>query len=88
MVVNQSHAVASRSTCLFVELREAFELFDIDGDGKITTDELGTVMKSLGMNPSQDELREMIKEVDIDGKNCFCNLRDTHACDVQIPNYR
>jgi len=51
-----------------VELREAFGLFDIDGDGKITTDELGTVMKSLGMNPSADQLRDMIDEVDIDGQ--------------------
>lgn len=51
-----------------VELREAFCLFDIDGDGKITTDELGTVMKSLGMEPSDDQLREMIDEVDIDGR--------------------
>jgi len=51
-----------------VELKEAFCLFDIDGDGKITTDELGTVMKSLGMNPSADQLREMIDEVDIDGQ--------------------
>jgi len=52
-----------------VELREAFCLFDIDGDGKITRDELGTVMKSLGMNPSDDQLREMIDEVDIDGQS-------------------
>jgi len=53
------------------ELREAFCLFDIDGDGKITTDELGTVMKSLGMNPSADQLREMIDEVDIDGQSAL-----------------
>lgn len=51
------------------ELRDAFGLFDIDGDGKITTDELGTVMKSLGMDPSADQLREMINEVDIDGQS-------------------
>ena len=52
-----------------IELREAFGLFDIDGDGKITTDELGTVMKSLGMNPSASQLRDMIDEVDIDGQS-------------------
>ena len=54
---------------MIAELRDAFCLFDIDGDGKITTDELGTVMKSLGMNPSADQLREMIDEVDIDGQS-------------------
>ena len=30
------------------EFKEAFSLFDKDGDGTITTKELGTVMRSLG----------------------------------------
>ena len=30
------------------EFKEAFKLFDKDGDGTITIEELGTVMKSLG----------------------------------------
>jgi calmodulin len=41
-------------------------LFDKDGDGKITTKELGTVMRSLGQNPSESELTDMINEVDVD----------------------
>ena len=52
---------------LFVEFREAFSLFDKDGDGTITTKELGTVMRSLGQNPTEEELQEMINEVDVDG---------------------
>ncbi|KAI1811359.1 putative calmodulin [Poronia punctata] len=32
--------------------------------GVITKDELGTVMRSLGQNPSQAELEDMINEVD------------------------
>ena len=43
-------------------------MFDRDGDGTITTSELGTVMKNLGQNPSQEELKQMISEVDEDGK--------------------
>jgi len=35
------------------EFKEAFSLFDKDGDGHITTKELGTVMRSLGQNPSE-----------------------------------
>ena len=52
----------------FKEFREAFSLFDKDGDETITTKELGTVMRSLGQNPTESELQEMIQEVDVDGK--------------------
>ena len=49
------------------EFKEAFSLFDKDGDGTITTKELGTVMRSLGQNPTEAELADMINEVDADG---------------------
>ena len=45
------------------EFKEAFSLFDKDGDGTITTKELGTVMRSLGQNPTEAELQDMINEV-------------------------
>ncbi|XP_057783345.1 calmodulin-like protein 11 isoform X2 [Salvia miltiorrhiza] len=50
-----------------VELQEAFRLFDKDGDGCITIEELATVIRSLDQNPSEEELHDMINEVDIDG---------------------
>ncbi|XP_050397724.1 calmodulin-A [Patella vulgata] len=53
------------------ELKEAFRLFDKDGDGSITTEELGTVMRNLGQFPSIDELKQMIQEIDIDGDGLF-----------------
>ena len=38
------------------EFKEVFALFDKDGDGTITAQELGTVMRSMGKNPSMEEL--------------------------------
>ncbi|CAG9323448.1 unnamed protein product [Blepharisma stoltei] len=49
------------------ELKEAFSLFDKDGNGQITTRELGTVMRSIGQNPTEGELQDIINEVDHNG---------------------
>ena len=49
------------------EFKAAFELFDKDRDGAINNKELGTVMRNLGQNPSEEELKQMIKEIDLDG---------------------
>ena len=49
------------------EFKEAFALFDRDGDGTITLPELRTVMQSLGQEPTERELIDMINEVDDDG---------------------
>ncbi|OWF56441.1 Calmodulin [Mizuhopecten yessoensis] len=49
------------------ECREAFELFDKDGDGTVTTEELATVMRTMGQNPTDAAVEEMIREVDKDG---------------------
>ncbi|CAL8098516.1 unnamed protein product [Calicophoron daubneyi] len=49
------------------EFEEAFSFFGRDGDGTITTKELGTVMRSLGQNPTEAELQDTINEGDADG---------------------
>ena len=48
------------------EIKEAFNAFDKDCDGFITIAELGTVMRTLGQNPTKEELDEIIKEFDKD----------------------
>ncbi|KAH9687928.1 calmodulin-like protein 11 [Citrus sinensis] len=43
------------------EFQEAFSMLDKDGD------ELASAIKSLDQNPTEEELRNMINEVDLDG---------------------
>ncbi|KAJ3071188.1 hypothetical protein HDU98_005705 [Podochytrium sp. JEL0797] len=49
------------------EFREAFALFDKDGNGVITCDEMGQVMRSLGQAPTDEELKDLMNEVDVNG---------------------
>ncbi|KAG2181677.1 hypothetical protein INT44_008492 [Umbelopsis vinacea] len=42
-------------------------MFDKDNDGSITAQELGTVIRSFGMNPTEAELMDMVNEVDANG---------------------
>ena len=49
------------------ETLQAFRVFDKDGNGYITADELGLVMRNLGEKLSQDELKAMMREADTNG---------------------
>eukprot|EP00924_Labyrinthula_sp_SR-Ha-C_P006988 maker-scaffold_8-snap-gene-6.7-mRNA-1 protein AED:0.43 eAED:0.43 QI:0/0/0/0.5/1/1/2/0/169 len=58
------------------EFREAFFVFDTDGSGTISTEylvflgnfrELGSVIRSLGQRPSEEELEEIMATADEDG---------------------
>ncbi|XP_074578535.1 putative calcium-binding protein CML7 [Curcuma longa] len=40
-------------------MKEAFNLFDTDGDGRIAASELGILMRSLGGNPTQAQLKDI-----------------------------
>uniref|UniRef100_A0A914HW86 EF-hand domain-containing protein n=1 Tax=Globodera rostochiensis TaxID=31243 RepID=A0A914HW86_GLORO len=62
-----------------VEYKEAFRLFDKDGNGSISCKELGVAMRSLGQNPTEQELLDMVNEVDVDGSGTidfaeFCQM--------------
>ncbi|KAG7284816.1 hypothetical protein NEMBOFW57_009431 [Staphylotrichum longicolle] len=47
------------------QYKEVFEIFDKDGGGDITAAELGQVMRELGLNPSESELRDLVNEADL-----------------------
>ena len=47
------------------EYRAAFDLFDLNKDDKISKDELGKVMETLGMNPTKAELKGTVCKTQI-----------------------
>ena len=49
------------------EIKEAFDLFDTDGTGKIDAKELKVAMRALGFEPQKQEIRNIIIDMDHDG---------------------
>ena len=49
------------------ELREAFRLYDKEGNGYITTDVLKEIFKELDNTITSEDLETMIEEIDSDG---------------------
>ncbi|XVE78661.1 hypothetical protein DITRI_Ditri13aG0164500 [Diplodiscus trichospermus] len=49
------------------EMKKIFNKFDKNGDGKISRDELKSVLSALGSAPSSDEVDRVMSEMDADG---------------------
>ncbi len=50
--------------CVWTDLKAAFTMFDKNGDQKISQTELYDVMRYLGLNTSEKEVKAMIQVVD------------------------
>ena len=55
---------AVRKKEIFKNIKEGFALFDRDGSGKCDVREIGTIVRHLGICPTEIELRDMITEVE------------------------
>lgn len=60
-------AMKSRDSQAEEDIREAFKVFDKDGNGFITAMELRHVMHNIGEKLTDEEVEQMILEADIDG---------------------
>ncbi|XP_074337778.1 calcium-binding allergen Ole e 8-like [Apium graveolens] len=57
------------------ELREAFELYDINKNGLISSSELGEILSRIGENVTEKDCVRMIESVDEDGDG-FVNFEE------------
>ena len=60
-------------------------MFDHDGDGSITFDELSRVMRVLGNNPTDEELENWMAELDIDSKSMLASCLDEASRPRALP---
>ncbi|XP_029772433.1 centrin-4-like [Suricata suricatta] len=49
------------------EIKEAFDLFDVDRSGTIDVKELKIAMQALGFEPKKGEIKKIIAEIDKEG---------------------
>ncbi|KAG8053526.1 hypothetical protein GUJ93_ZPchr0001g30680 [Zizania palustris] len=65
------------------ELRAAFDVYDVDGDGRITAAELGKVLARIGEGCSAEDCERMIASVDVDGDGFvgFDEFKKMMSCD-------
>lgn len=47
------------------EFTEVFELFDKDGSGRLRVTDLNTIMRSLGQNPTEMEMTDVMSKADL-----------------------
>lgn len=70
------------------EYHEAFNVFDRDSDGELSGKEISTVMRSIGYNPSQIEIQNLMNKADLnqDGSvnfDEFCKLMVMQIADTE-----
>ena len=60
----------TRNIFLFylTECKTAFGLYDRDGDGYVTTTDLGSALRSMGIFPTDNELMDILNEQDPEGE--------------------
>ncbi|KAF7819482.1 putative calcium-binding protein CML13 [Senna tora] len=60
-------------------MKQAFTLFDTDGNGRIAPSELGILMRSLGGNPTQAQLKSIIAQENLTAPFDFPRFLDLMA---------
>jgi len=80
------------------EFQETFLLYDQRGDGRIPVSQIGDVMRALGQNPTESEVKKLVVEHRADDRVTFeqflpimqaiCSRRSTDTSDDFIEGLR
>ncbi len=57
---------------MFPGVKEIFSLYDKDNDGSILTREVINVLRSVGYNPEERAVRQLVEEYDHEGEGVHC----------------
>jgi len=49
------------------EIQEVFSLFETRGNGKVEASKIGDILRALGLNPTEAEVKKLVSEVDANG---------------------
>ncbi|KAL4487943.1 hypothetical protein ABPG72_022803 [Tetrahymena utriculariae] len=50
------------------DIKEAFDLFDVDGSGTIDIKELNVALRALGFEPKKDEIKKLVSDLNSEQK--------------------
>ena len=53
------------------DMRNVWSVFDIEGTGQVSVNELRTILRALDIDPNEDELEDILKKVDKQGTGMF-----------------
>ena len=51
------------------EIKDIFDKYDSNRDGNVTSDELANILKAININVSDEEIKEIIEELELEGNN-------------------
>eukprot|EP00824_Muranothrix_gubernata_P000567 TRINITY_DN10686_c0_g1_i2.p1 TRINITY_DN10686_c0_g1~~TRINITY_DN10686_c0_g1_i2.p1 ORF type:complete len:166 (+),score=33.96 TRINITY_DN10686_c0_g1_i2:35-499(+) len=65
-------------------IRTAFEPFDLDAKGVCDVREVGAIIRSLGLNPSEQELLQLIKEMEEDEPSDYVTFEKLESTALRV----
>ncbi|KAF5742736.1 hypothetical protein HS088_TW09G00796 [Tripterygium wilfordii] len=68
--INSPQLLPAQKRMEMTELKRVFQMFDRNGDGRITKKELNESLENMGIFIPDKELAQMIEKIDVNGDGC------------------